>query len=83
MSLRSTTALRAATRAASASARAPQRALSLLARQAPRATLASAQTTAVRGIKTLDFAGTKEVVYERADWPAEKLQEWVLFFLVP
>lgn len=28
-----------------------------------------------RGIKTLDFAGTKEVVYERADWPLDKLQE--------
>lgn len=30
---------------------------------------------ATRGIKTLDFAGTKEVVYERADWPLDKLQE--------
>lgn len=30
---------------------------------------------AARGIKTLDFAGTKEVVYERADWPLDKLQE--------
>lgn len=30
---------------------------------------------AVRGVKTLDFAGTKEVVYERADWPLDKLQE--------
>lgn len=29
-----------------------------------------------RGIKTLDFAGTKEVVYERADWPVSKLQEY-------
>ncbi len=27
-----------------------------------------------RGVKTLDFAGTKETVYERSDWPAEKLQ---------
>lgn len=32
---------------------------------------------ATRGVKTLDFAGTKEVVYERADWPLDKLQEWV------
>ena len=31
----------------------------------------------VRGIKTLDFAGTKEVVYERADWPLAKLQDYL------
>ena len=30
----------------------------------------------VRGIKTLDFAGTKEVVYERTDWPLPKLREY-------
>nr|GAT55266.1 predicted protein [Mycena chlorophos] len=30
----------------------------------------------VRGVKTLDFAGTKEVVYERSDWPLAKLQEY-------
>jgi hypothetical protein len=29
-----------------------------------------------RGIKTMDFAGTKEIVYERSDWPLEKLQEY-------
>jgi hypothetical protein len=29
-----------------------------------------------RGVKTMDFAGTKEVVYERSDWPTEKLQEY-------
>ncbi|KAH8083677.1 ketol-acid reductoisomerase [Filobasidium floriforme] len=29
-----------------------------------------------RGIKSLDFAGTKETVYERADWPTEKLTEY-------
>jgi len=27
-------------------------------------------------MKTLDFAGTKEVIYERADWPLPKLQEY-------
>jgi len=27
-----------------------------------------------RGIKTLDFAGVKETVYERSDWPLPKLQ---------
>lgn len=26
-----------------------------------------------RGMKTIDFAGHKEVVYERADWPRDKL----------
>ncbi|KAG7135623.1 Ketol-acid reductoisomerase like protein [Verticillium longisporum] len=26
-----------------------------------------------RGVKTVDFAGHKEDVYERADWPQEKL----------
>ena len=31
---------------------------------------------ATRGIKTLDFAGTKEVVYERSDWPLAKLQDY-------
>ncbi|KAK3988636.1 6-phosphogluconate dehydrogenase [Cladorrhinum sp. PSN332] len=29
-----------------------------------------------RGVKTIDFAGSKEDVYERADWPVEKLQEY-------
>ena len=29
-----------------------------------------------RGVKTLDFAGTKEVVYERSDWPLPKLQDY-------
>jgi ketol-acid reductoisomerase len=27
-------------------------------------------------VKTLDFAGTKETVYERADWPLPKLHEY-------
>lgn len=30
----------------------------------------------MRGVKTLDFAGTKEKVYERSDWPLPKLQEY-------
>ena len=30
----------------------------------------------VRGIKTLDFAGSQEVVYERSDWPLAKLQDY-------
>ncbi|KAI5815011.1 putative acetohydroxy-acid isomeroreductase [Pyronema omphalodes] len=40
---------------------------------APRVAVAQTQT---RGIKTIDFAGTKEVVYERSDWPLEKLQDY-------
>lgn len=27
-----------------------------------------------RGVKTIDFAGTEEKVYERADWPLEKVR---------
>jgi ketol-acid reductoisomerase len=30
----------------------------------------------VRGVKTIDFAGVKEDVYERADWPQEKLLDF-------
>ncbi|ROV96808.1 hypothetical protein VMCG_07914 [Cytospora schulzeri] len=30
----------------------------------------------IRGVKTIDFAGVKEDVYERADWPKEKLLEY-------
>ncbi|MCJ1453002.1 Bifunctional acetohydroxyacid reductoisomerase [Mycoblastus sanguinarius] len=29
-----------------------------------------------RGLKTIDFAGTKETVYEREDWPRDKLLEY-------
>jgi len=45
------------------------------ARQA-QAALRAAVTQQSRGVKTLDFAGTKETVYERADWPVPKLQEY-------
>ncbi|CED82467.1 ketol-acid reductoisomerase [Phaffia rhodozyma] len=38
---------------------------------------AAAAPTMTRGVKTLDFAGTKETVYERADWPLPKLQEYL------
>merc|ERR1712093_450095 len=40
------------------------------------AALRSAFSQPRRGVKTLDFAGTKETVYERADWPVPKLQEY-------
>ncbi|KAK4503983.1 hypothetical protein PRZ48_004898 [Zasmidium cellare] len=36
----------------------------------------SAVVQQTRGKKTVDFAGDKEVVYERADWPREKLLEY-------
>ncbi|KAG9017149.1 Bifunctional acetohydroxyacid reductoisomerase [Tulasnella sp. 427] len=51
------------------------RSYSLLARAATAAPKVS-QAQWARGVKTLDFAGTKEVVYERADWPLPKLQEY-------
>jgi len=44
-----------------------------------RATVAKAATAPVqqvRGVKTVDFAGHKEKVFERADWPREKLLEY-------
>lgn len=42
------------------------------AKQIPRAV--SAQQT--RGVKTVDFAGHKEQVFERADWPRDRLLEY-------
>ncbi|KAI9179688.1 Bifunctional acetohydroxyacid reductoisomerase [Blastocladiella emersonii ATCC 22665] len=66
------TALRAATR-------------TTVSRAVPRAAAtaalrATASATAMtmpqrRGIQTLDFGGTKEVVYERSDYPREKLHQ--------
>ncbi|CAI4215185.1 unnamed protein product [Parascedosporium putredinis] len=46
-----------------------------LARQARPAMVGPAQQQ-VRGVKTMDFAGSKEDVYERADWPQEKLLDY-------
>ncbi|SJK99951.1 probable ketol-acid reductoisomerase (ilv-2) [Armillaria ostoyae] len=48
---------------------------SLLAKAATKP-IQKASVQGVRGIKTLDFAGTKEVVYERRDWPLAKLQDY-------
>ncbi len=31
------------------------------------------QSLQQRGMKTLDFGGTKELVYERSDWPRQKI----------
>lgn len=76
-------ALRASLRSASRNA-APSatRSLSSLVGAAIRPSTAAKETSLKpvsiqqRGLKTLDFAGTKEVVYERSDWPLEKLQDY-------
>lgn len=36
----------------------------------------SLETLPARGIKTLNFAGSDEVVYERSDWPLAKLHDY-------
>ncbi|KZT06027.1 acetohydroxyacid reductoisomerase [Laetiporus sulphureus 93-53] len=77
---RSAQALRAASRraprAASKATKQVQAAsYSILARNAVSAS-ARRTVASTRGIKTLDFAGTKEVVYERSDWPLAKLQAY-------
>ncbi|PVG04427.1 ketol-acid reductoisomerase [Serendipita vermifera] len=80
--------VRNASRRVARSARAIQapnaaRTVSMLARATvPAATAMSSTPRAgavhmqTRGVKTMDFAGVKEVVYERSDWPVEKLQEY-------
>ncbi|GJE97932.1 ketol-acid reductoisomerase [Phanerochaete sordida] len=79
---RSAQALRAAARraprtAANAAAQSQRASYSLLARTVAAAPArASAVQQQTRGVKTLDFAGTKEVVYERSDWPLAKLQDY-------
>lgn len=73
----SRTGLRSATRIASRTTSA--RSLSILSSGALRAAAAprtAAAPAAVRGLKTLDFAGTPEKVYERGDWPLEKLHDY-------
>ncbi|TCD63763.1 Bifunctional acetohydroxyacid reductoisomerase [Steccherinum ochraceum] len=81
MSFAARSALRAASRRAPRAAvnvAKPQAAsYSLLARSAVAAsTPRAAVQSSTRGIKTLDFAGTKETVYERSDWPLAKLQDY-------
>ena len=78
------TTLRSATRVSSTPLRAPVRSLSVLASHATRATrvmpssssVRPAMPSVMRGMKTLDFAGTPEKVYEREDWPLEKLHDY-------
>ncbi|TQV90347.1 hypothetical protein V2A60_004278 [Cordyceps javanica] len=59
-----------------------QRAAYSVARSALRAAVAApravvgVQQQQIRGMKTIDFAGHPEDVYERADWPQEKLLEY-------
>lgn len=70
----------------SASRRVAQRALavkpaqaaaySLLSRSSAISAVPFWQRNSTRGIKTLDFAGTKETVYERSDWPLAKLHDY-------
>ncbi|KAG0698172.1 hypothetical protein DFH29DRAFT_1019451 [Suillus ampliporus] len=56
------------------------RALSRHARVTPRLLtkrpLQAATYSLLTWLKTLDFAGSKEVVYERSDWPLAKLQNY-------
>ncbi|KAF8322605.1 ketol-acid reductoisomerase [Clavulina sp. PMI_390] len=75
MASRSSQILRVAVRAPRASP--AVRSYSGLARAAACAAVASPIKVQSRGVKTLDFAGTKEVVYERSDWPLPKLQEYL------
>ncbi|KAI0951438.1 Acetolactate synthase, mitochondrial [Taiwanofungus camphoratus] len=80
--VRSAQALRAASRrtpraAAKISAKPAHAAsYSILARNAASTSSRKATAVPARGMKTLDFAGTKEVVYERSDWPLVKLQDY-------
>jgi ketol-acid reductoisomerase len=68
---------RRASRSAIVAAAKPQTAsYSLLARAVVAKATQTSFPQGVRGVKTLDFAGTKEVVYERSDWPLPKLQEY-------
>lgn len=57
---------------------AAKRSLAALATRSAAATkpVVSAAPLATRGLKTINFGGTEEVVHERADWPREKLLEY-------
>lgn len=79
-------ALRASMRQLSTQAPTAQRRTFVAAASAARAGVKAAPKAAVtpfqqtRGLKTVDFAGVKEDVYERADWPKEKLLVSSAFF---
>ncbi|KAF8320969.1 uncharacterized protein EI90DRAFT_3292770 [Cantharellus anzutake] len=77
MSIRqSTTLLRSAVRSVASGTCPAARRYSVLARSAVVAPSTIFRTPS-RGFKTLDFAGTKEIVYERSDWPLPKLHEYL------
>ncbi|KAG0352916.1 Bifunctional acetohydroxyacid reductoisomerase, partial [Gamsiella multidivaricata] len=76
MSFAARSAFRQLTRVAAPAARS----FSVMARPAAishisRAAACKVAFTQTRGIKTMDFGGTKEVVYERSDYPPAKLHE--------
>jgi len=55
------------------------RAMSVLASTGSKRAAAVSKTAVpamARGVKTLDFAGHKEDVFERSDWPLDKLQDY-------
>lgn len=65
-----------------------KRALSTALKGARPSTLSATKTIAggygqTRGVKTIDFAGHKEKVYERSDWPREKLLVSIRAMLCP
>jgi ketol-acid reductoisomerase len=75
-------ALRGPARQLASAPRVQQRTFVAAARSAVRAGAVARPVAAgpvqqqIRGVKTIDFAGHKEDVYERADWPQEKLLEY-------
>lgn len=77
MSFRNST-LRLARQASSTVAKqlAAKRTLTALATKMPKAAVRSSAPLATRGVKSINFGGTEEIVHERADWPVEKLQEY-------
>ncbi|RLV96469.1 Ketol-acid reductoisomerase mitochondrial [Spathaspora sp. JA1] len=80
MSVRNTTIRMARLASARATAQvASKRSLSALAATAiRRPVIGSIAKTMIgsRGIKTINFGGTEEVVHERSDWPREKLLDY-------
>ena len=67
-----TTAARTAVRSAT-----QKRAFVALASAATRpVSKANAIPMMTRGVKSINFGGTEEIVHERADWPREKLLDY-------
>ncbi|KAJ2856592.1 Bifunctional acetohydroxyacid reductoisomerase [Coemansia erecta] len=77
----SRSAVRTLARVAASAARAPlaTRVLGAAPRFAARVAAPAVSTSSfqqTRGMKTLEFGGSKEKVYERSDWPKEKLLDY-------